>query len=164
MTIFTQKEQLLRIERNIRHKMDRKKKGSDAERELIHLFWQQGWAALRAAGSGSMQYPCCDVLAGNGQRRLAIECKITSDEAKYFDKEELDHLSEFAQRFGAEPWIGIRFFRSPWYFLSLQHLKSSGKLLSITRSDAEQKGRAFEQLITFRESQNTGSFSSNNSF
>jgi Holliday junction resolvase - archaeal type len=44
----------------------RKSKGSKAERDLIHLFWSKGFAAMRAAGSGSSQHPSPDILAGDG--------------------------------------------------------------------------------------------------
>ena len=56
--------------------MSRKSKGINAERELIHIFWKtKSWAACRVAGSGAIKYPAPDVLAGNGNILLAIECK-----------------------------------------------------------------------------------------
>ena len=54
-----------------------KRKGTNAERDLIKLFWSVGWAAVRVAGSGSMQFPSPDLLVGNKIRRLAIEVKTT---------------------------------------------------------------------------------------
>ena len=58
--------------------MSRKSKGINAERDLIHKFWNvEGWSAVRVAGSGSMKYPSADVLATNKLRRLAIECKTS---------------------------------------------------------------------------------------
>ena len=69
-----------------------KRKGSNAERELAHMFHNNKWGALRAAGSGSTTLPAPDILAGNGKRYLAIECKSTKDNRKYFPKEEIDQL------------------------------------------------------------------------
>ena len=37
--------------------MSLKSKGSNAERQLLHMFWDAGWACLRSAGSGSMNHP-----------------------------------------------------------------------------------------------------------
>ena len=51
-----------------------KHKGSNAERELVAMFWETGkWSALRIAGSGRMNFPSPDVLAGDGSRVFAID-------------------------------------------------------------------------------------------
>jgi Holliday junction resolvase len=127
--------------------MKAKQKGSNAERELIHLFWANGWCGVRAAGSGSIGYPCPDVLVGNGSRRLAIECKATCDLRKYFPQKEVDELREFGTKFGAEPWIAIRFDNDKWYFLNLEDLNKCPKGFAASFSTAKQKGLLFEELI-----------------
>ena len=48
-----------------------KARGSAAERELVHLFWDAGWAAFRSPASGAMQHDLPDVIAGHGSRKLA---------------------------------------------------------------------------------------------
>ena len=77
--------------------MSKKSKGINAERELTHQFWKQGWACVRVSGSGSMQLPLPDLLVGNSVRRLAIECKTTKKPTKYFTDEELENLKKTAQ-------------------------------------------------------------------
>jgi len=52
-----------------------KRKGTLYERELFHMFWNSSWAAVRSAGSGSTPLPAPDILAGNKEKLLAIECK-----------------------------------------------------------------------------------------
>src|SRR3989338_7874239 len=111
--------------------MNKKKKGIDAERELIHLFWKSGWAAHRIAGSGSSRYPSPDIIAGNGLRRAAVECKITKESSKYFSQEEIISLQSFAQQFGAEAWIAIKFPKKEWFFMNLEDMKESGKMKMI---------------------------------
>ena len=96
-----------------------KRKGSKAERELLELFWKQGWAAIRAAGSGSMHFPSPDLLVGNKIRVLAIEAKFTKENNKYFPKKEIKQLINFASYFGAEPWLAIRFIRQDWVFYAI---------------------------------------------
>lgn len=127
--------------------MSRKSKGINAERELIHAFWASRWAALRVAGSGSSKYPSPDVLAGNGSRRIAIECKSSKGMVKYLTSKEVSELQEFAKIFGAEPWIGMRFDDMKWYFLSLDDLKNSGSSFSASVELVKRKGLRFEELI-----------------
>ncbi len=127
--------------------MNKKAKGSNAERDLIHKFNDNEWVAIRSAGSGSQQYPSPDILAGNNLRRLAIECKSTADIKKYLTKKEVDELVFFAQKFGAEPWIGVRFDRMEWYFISIDDLDKTDKSYSIGIPEAKRKGLSFEQLI-----------------
>ncbi|MBS3112612.1 Holliday junction resolvase [Candidatus Woesearchaeota archaeon] len=124
-----------------------KQKGTNAERELVHMFWGVGWAGVRVAGSGSMSYPSPDVLAGNGIRRLAIECKAIHERKKYFKRTEILELQEFSQKFGVEPWIGIRFDNDQWYFLNIEDLNKSPNGFSATFAIAKQKGLVFDELI-----------------
>src|SRR3989344_4913219 len=106
--------------------MSRKSKGINAERELIHKFWQQGWAATRVAGSGSSRYPSPDIIAGRGDKKIAIECKSSKEKYKYITKEELIQLKAFSEIFGAEPWIAVRFNNTPWYFIKTENLEEKG--------------------------------------
>lgn len=127
--------------------MSLKSKGINAERELVHMFWGNGWACLRIAGSGSNKYPSPDILTGNNIRRLAIECKVTKEEQKYFDKQSIEALQTFAGVFGAEPWIAARFKGHEWYFVSLEDLRETRKGYMISTEIAKSKGLLFEELI-----------------
>lgn len=127
--------------------MSRKSKGSDAERDLIHKFHAAGWSAIRSAGSGSMQYESPDVLAGNNLRRIAIECKATRDVKKYLTKKEVDELVHFANNFGAEPWLGIKFDRMEWFFLTVEDVVKTDKSYVVDIKIAKNKGLTFEQMI-----------------
>ncbi|MBR9677654.1 Holliday junction resolvase [Candidatus Woesearchaeota archaeon] len=124
-----------------------KVKGSKAERELQKIFWQNGWACLRTAGSGSSSHPAPDLLAGNKIRRLAVECKATKSISKYLTKEEIGQLIEFAQVFGAEPWVAIRFDRDNWYFISPEDLKETNNNYLASLEIAKNKGLLFEEVI-----------------
>jgi Holliday junction resolvase len=128
--------------------MSRKSKGIGAERELIHLFWGTNkWSAIRVAGSGSMKYPCPDVVAGNNIRKLAIECKSSKDTNQYLTKEEVSQLKKFSSKFGAEPWIGVRFDKFKWFFMNIEDLKETDKNYVISLESAKSKGLLFEELI-----------------
>ena len=128
--------------------MSRKSKGINAERELIHLFWNtDSWSAIRSAGSGCSRYPSPDVLAGNSLRKLAIECKSSKEDNIYLEKEEIKDIKEFGRRFGAEPWIGIRINLKEWFFLTLEDIKETDKGYSVSAVLAKRKGLLFEELI-----------------
>jgi len=128
--------------------MSRKSKGINAERDLIHKFWSTGlWSAVRVAGSGSMRYPSADILASNKLRRLAIECKTSREKNKYLPKEDVLQLKTFAEIFGAEPWIAIKFDRKEWLFLSLDDLEDTGNNCLVSIDIAEKKGLLLEELI-----------------
>ena len=106
-----------------------KAKGSAAERELVAMFWaQEGWAALRIAGSGRMNFPSPDVLAGNGSQVFAIECKSTKHKLQYIDAEQIQQLKDFAAIFGAKPIVAVK-FSTKWHFCNPDDMKitSGGK-------------------------------------
>ncbi|MBI2135010.1 Holliday junction resolvase [Candidatus Woesearchaeota archaeon] len=127
--------------------MSLKSKGINAERELVHMFWAREWACLRIAGSGSNRYPSPDLLVSNKLRRLAIECKTTKDQKKYFDKDEIMSLKKFADIFGAEPWIAVKFRGHEWYFISTEDLKVTEKGFMVSAEIAKAKGLLFEEII-----------------
>jgi len=126
--------------------MSRKSIGINAERSLIALFWQNNWAAHRIAGSGSSRYPSPDILAGNGVRRLAIECKSTKSNSKYLGKDEIEQLKLFSSMFGAEPWLAVKF--DQWYFLTMEDLKETNKSFMVSQNHAKNKGLLIEELVS----------------
>jgi len=129
--------------------MGLKSKGINAERELIHRFWNtESWAAIRVAGSGSMKYPSADVLASNKLRRLAIECKVTKEGKKYFKKKEIVDLKKFAYIFGAEPWVAIKFKGHDWNFISLDDLIETNKGFIVDVEKIKSKGLLFEEITS----------------
>ncbi|MAF36706.1 Holliday junction resolvase [archaeon] len=120
-----------------------KQKGTRAERELLHLFYDHGWICVRAAGSGSIPLPCPDVIAGHKGRVLAIECKSTKKKKKYLEKREVKELIVFAETFGARPVIALRCDRAGWFFFSAYNLYESEKFFVADSA----KGILFETII-----------------
>ena len=127
--------------------MSVKSKGSNAERELLHMFWSKGIACLRSAGSGSMKYPGPDLIASNKTRTLAIECKSTKDKKKYLDKHDVQQLKEFCDIFGAEPWFAIRFARTNWLFIGIEDIEKTENGYLIDSKVAERRGLLIDELI-----------------
>ena len=129
--------------------MSVKTKGSNAERELLHMFWGKGWACLRSAGSGSMKYPGPDLLVGNKIRRMSIECKSTKHNKVYLNEHDVNQLKEFSNVFDARPWFAIKFARKEWLFLALDDLYRTDKGYVIDSKIAQLRGISFEELITY---------------
>lgn len=127
--------------------MSQKSKGTNAERELVHLLWKKGYGAIRVAGSGSSKYPSPDVLAGTSQRKLAIECKSVKGTAKYLPKDEIAALKTFSEVFGCEPWIGVRFARNEWFFISLEDLRETPESFMVSTETVKIKGLLLDELL-----------------
>ncbi len=125
----------------------RKAKGSKAERELIHMLYEKGFASVRAAGSGSTGLPSPDIITSNGKIILALECKASHDKTKYFDKDEISQLDLFANMFGARSYIAIRFDNDDWYFLKLTDLKSTPRGFAVNYDLAKKKAYSFLEII-----------------
>ena len=95
------------------------KKGSAEERDLVHKLWERNFAAMRApASGGATKNPLPDVIAGNGKIYLAIEVKTTTKDKIYIDFPQIDALIEFSETFGADPYLGVKFKYTKWFFLS----------------------------------------------
>ncbi|MBW2991896.1 Holliday junction resolvase [Candidatus Woesearchaeota archaeon] len=129
-----------------------KAKGSNVERELISMFWSREWGAIRVAGSGSMSFPSPDVLASNKIRIIAVECKFVNGDKKYFPRDEVEQLELFAEKFGAEPWIGVKFSRKSWYFLRTKDLGSTKGMFLASLELCQKKGMSFDCLIEYNHS------------
>ncbi len=127
--------------------MSVKTKGSNAERELLHVFWSRGFACVRSAGSGSMKYPGPDLIASNKVRKLAIECKTTKSNKQYLDKHDVEQLKEFCEIFGAEPWFAVKFSGMEWLFLSFEDIGKTEKGYVIDSKVAERRGLLIDELI-----------------
>jgi len=127
--------------------MSAKSRGINAERELIHAFWlTKDWSACRVAGSGSIKYPCPDIIALSTKRRLAIECKLCSGDNQYLTAEEVHDLQDYSTRSGCEAWIAMRFSNEKWRFLHAEQVPTTEKMYVISRTVANEKGLLFEQL------------------
>ena len=132
--------------------MSVKSKGSNAERQLLHMFWQAGWACLRSAGSGSMNHPGPDLLAGSREnnRRIAIECKTSKSDKIYLSEYDINQLREFSEIFDARPWFAVRFERKEWLFIAIEDIEKTKTGYVIPLKIAELRGVSFNELISYK--------------
>ena len=128
-------------------------RGIQEERTLVRKLWNTGFAVMRAPASGSstkMARP--DIIAGNKSKGLqfAIEVKTTLKDCLYIREKSIDHLNTFAQRFGCQPILAIKFKRKrrKWIFINPDQLSFTQSLnYKITFRDALRLGIDFKTLI-----------------
>ncbi len=115
-----------------------KQKGSAAERELVTMMWGANFGAIRAAGSGVQRFYSPDVLASNGSRIMAVECKSTKYKQQYFEHEQVRQLQEFAKIFNAEAWLAVK-FSTEWKFFKPEDLKKTKNNLVVKHNSEDAK-------------------------
>lgn len=129
--------------------MSANRKGDRRERELVNRLDESGFAVMRAPASGSAtdrELP--DVLAGDGERFYAIEAKASSGRPIYLTGEEVEALIYFAQNFGANARIGVRFDREDWYFFHPGDLHvTDGGNYRVKKETALADGVDFEEFV-----------------
>jgi len=118
--------------------MGGKVKGAEAERELVSMLWGSNWAAVRAAGSGVTKFYCPDVIASNGLKTIAFECKSTKHKYQYFDPRQISDLKEFAKVFKAEPVLAVK-FSAEWRFFKIEDLEQTKNNLVATSGSTKSK-------------------------
>ncbi len=94
------------------------KKGSKAERELIHAFSDAGFSVIRAAGSG-VNSLSPDLLAFKGPKQFAFESKAHEKESLQLAKEQFRGLLHWEDNTGITTYVAWRRNRQGWRFVSL---------------------------------------------
>lgn len=135
-----------------------KKRAADYERVLVNRFWDFGFAVMRApSSSGTSKMPRPDVFAGSAEKGmlLAIEIKTSRQDVFYIQPEQIQGLTEFADRLGAKPYVAVKFVgkRMDFLFLSVPDslTQSKGGSYRITVENLKSKGTDFYSLINEEE-------------
>jgi Holliday junction resolvase len=126
-------------------------KGVREERELVNLLDSLGFAVLRAPASGSktkLDRP--DILAGRKGFIMALEVKSTSKRTFYIREESLAQLKRFSEKFGAKPFLAVKFkyTRKGWLLINVENIELKGKSFKLSFKEALKKGLTPEMLIT----------------
>ena len=125
-----------------------KQKGPKAERELIKLFTENSWRAVRVAGSGVNDESPCDLIVGKmGKRGYTIEAKSSKKSSIYITKSQIEDFILFSNIIGLNPVIALRFNREGWLFINPSQLKDSGKHLVVSLKTAKSEGKRFSQFF-----------------
>jgi holliday junction resolvase Hjr len=114
-----------------------KGKGSSAERELLHLLWEHGFAVLRTAGSGSTQHDACDLIAGRQGKAFAIEVKACGGSKQYIEAAQMRELMNFSDAFGATPVIAVKWTRKGWGVIEATKMNGTGKMFGVIQAQMQ---------------------------
>jgi len=79
-----------------------RKRGYDAEREIVHRLREAGFNAVRIPVSAPSNEPLPDIFAVKGNAILAVEVKSQVSYA-YFKKKQVDKLWKFLEMFDQYP-------------------------------------------------------------
>ncbi len=129
--------------------------GIRAERDLVHLFWEAGFAVLRApASGGGTVLPRPDLIAGSVKKGkfFVLEIKTVKRDILYLDGTQIKGLMEFATRLGFQPILAVKFKnrKKGYRFLKvpeqLERVRNSENY-KISFTSAMKDGLSFGELI-----------------
>lgn len=127
--------------------MQHKKKGSNAERELLFMFFEKGFAAARVAGSGSSTLPTPDIIVIKNNKGYAIECKTKAGEYLNIKEEQIKELETWEKLSGNKAYVAWRLFGKKWYFIYYKDMNKTKKAYSIKKEEIKEKGISFEEFL-----------------
>lgn len=128
--------------------MSNKSKGSNAERELVAIFTENSWRAVRVAGSGVNDESPCDMIVGKlGHKGFTIEAKSSKSNYIYIKKSQIEDFMLFSSTIGLTPVIATRFTREGWLFINPEQLDDTGNNWVISRKKAKLEGKKFSQFF-----------------
>jgi Holliday junction resolvase len=108
-------------------------KGARFERDIVNEFWRHGWAAMRAAGSGTVGFPVPDVIGAKDHRIIAVECKTTRKD-RISLKNAVLNLKRFSDISQARAYIAVKFYKQKPAFFDIEGL-ISGKGYTVSVND-----------------------------
>ena len=129
-----------------------KKRGVQAERELVKKLWKMGFAVIRGPASGSRikkaVYP--DIVAIKNSKVFVIEVKKRRElKSCYLDTKQLLKIIEFANRAGGEALMAIKIDSlKMWKALEVSKIMPQGALPEKIKVDREVIDKA-EELFTY---------------
>ena len=77
-----------------------------------------------------------------------MEVKVVNGVKKYFTGQEIRDLNYFAEKFGAEAWVGVKFEGGQWFFIPTSELdmtKSENYVVDLIKM--KRQGFNFEEFI-----------------
>jgi len=128
--------------------MKNKQKGSNAERELLFMLFNKGFAVSRVAGSGSSQLPTPDVLGFKNGKALAIECKTKKGEYLNIREEQIGELKLWEKLSGLKVYVAWRLGKDAWFFIGIDKLNKTKKAYAIKKEEIQAKGKGFDAFIS----------------
>ncbi len=122
-------------------------KGANAERELMHLFFKEGFSVVRIAGSGTSPLPAPDIIAIKKGRIIAVECKARKSSHLAITIEQIGELTQWVAIAGGEALVGWKIPRKGWFFLIPSQFNKTAKFFIISQKNAMKEGKSLRDVI-----------------
>lgn len=122
-------------------------KGSAAERELIELFFNHGFAVIRAAGSGTNVFSAPDLVALRSDLRFGIESKAWGSNNLSIPVVQFEDLVNWCKKGGCQALFAWKYPREGWFFLFPEAFHKTPKFYAVSKHQALQKKIDFGVLI-----------------
>lgn len=119
-------------------------KGANAERELIKVLADLGFAVLRVAGSGVNPLPSPDVVALKKGKIFAIECKAWKGKYLAIPVSNMVDEINWANTAGAEFFVGWKVPHKGWFFVKPESFRITQKNYMISLEDVLKVGLSIE--------------------
>jgi len=123
-----------------------KRKGSRAENELMKILMNEGFCAIRAAGSGTGS-PCPDILAFRGIDQYGFECKAVENPNLQLRKEQIEDLIAWQEKTNITTYIAWRIRGGEWLFVRTDYLKKNKMAYSLSLVDARKYALSLNQIL-----------------
>lgn len=140
--------------------------GGNTERELVNLLREEGIPSLRIpASGGATDRELPDVLIRAENLLVAGEVKYTNGKYIYVEREEVESLVKFANRWYAVPALIPRFsYDTDFYFIPCREIPgdmlTGGDRVSVRRDEKD----SFQKFLPWLEEQINDRNSNNESF
>jgi len=122
-------------------------KGANAERELLRLLYNEGFAVVRVAGSGASKFPEPDCLAFRKSQKFAFECKARSGRYLHIPKEQMESLIMWSRQADLPAYIAWKISHKGWLFIRPEDFAVRKKSYAIDIETAMKKGKTFEEFV-----------------
>jgi Holliday junction resolvase len=122
-------------------------KGANAERELMRLFFREGFSVVRIAGSGTSPLPAPDIIALKAGRIIAVECKARKAKNLAITISQVGELLDWAKKAGSEAFVAWRVPRKGWLFFHPKEMNQTGKFFTLSLKQAQAIGRPLEKVV-----------------
>ncbi|MCL5007652.1 MAG: Holliday junction resolvase Hjc [Candidatus Marsarchaeota archaeon] len=126
--------------------MNRYVKGARGERELMDIFYKNGYSVMRSAGSG-VNSISPDIISYKGGRGLAFECKAWAKSSLSIDVEKFDVLKGWESNTSMETFIAWKMNNKGWFFIKLDEMSKASKSYTVTRRRAMLINRRIGAII-----------------
>ena len=111
------------------------------------LIFTQRMATGKLKDVKAVQGELAGIAAVSGTNAQYFADKNTKEDKKYFSKEDIGQISEFSQKFGAEPWLAVKFNREGWFFLPPSEIGLTKGGFVFSLESAKTKGLSFTELL-----------------